>query len=243
MRDKHLKEVNNISNFIFCNNEPIGPTNSYSYFIGANPPTSFNKVSVYPQIDKTAFIGPFSSVIGDVRIDKEVFLASNVVLRADEGTNFYIGYKTNIQDGVILHGLEHAQLTVDNKKYSIYIGSEVSIAHGTIIHGPCVIGDKVFVGFKAIVFDAIVEEGCYIELGAIVTGGVRIPPGRYVPVGEIIDTQEKANKLSRVPQSKEEFAKKVVKVNTEFANSYSLKYGGTRCSCGLCCDNNTLIHD
>lgn len=234
--------MNNIRSRTFSN-KPIGKANSYSYFVGGNPPTSFNRISVYPKIDRTAFIGPFSSVIGDVRIDKNVFVACNVTLRADEGTPFYIGCKTNLQDGVILHGLKDSTFTVDNKEYSIYIGSEASIAHGAMIHGPCVVGNKVFVGFNAIVFNAFVEQGCYIELGAIVTGGVRIPANRYVPIGAIIDTQEKADKLEQVPQSQEEFAEKVIKVNVEFAESYSLKFGDTRCSCGLNCDHNTLIHD
>ena len=96
--------------------KPIGATNIYSYFISSNPPTSFNPVSVYPTIDKTVFISPFSSIIGDVRINKDVFIGCNVAIRADEGTPFYIGSKSNIQDGVILHGLKNMNFTVDKKK-------------------------------------------------------------------------------------------------------------------------------
>ena len=110
--------------------KPAGPTNVYSYFVSRNPSTSFNPNSVYPSIDKTAFIGPFSSIIGDVRICSEVFIGCNATIRADEGTPFYIGSKTNIQDGAILHGLKNMKFCVDDKKYSIYIGNEVSIAHG-----------------------------------------------------------------------------------------------------------------
>lgn len=224
-------------------NRPVGPINSYSYFVGANPPTTFNPVSANPQIHHTASIGPFSSVIGDVTIDRDVFVACNAAIRADEGTPFYIGCKSNIQDGVIMHGLRETQFSVNNKLYSIYIGNEVSIAHGAMIHGPCIVGDNVFVGFNSIIFNAIVKEGCYIDLGAIVTGGVIIPSNRYVPIGAVIDTQAKADKLDCVPKSQEEFAGKVIKTNTKLAESYSLKFGNTRCSCGLCCDRNTLIRN
>lgn len=220
--------------------KPIGPINVYSYFVASNPPTSFNPVSIYPSIDKTAFIGPFSSIIGDVRINKEVFLGCNVTIRADEGTPFHIGNKTNLQDGVILHGLKDMKFTVNNKQYSIYIGNQVSVAHGALVHGPCIVGNNTFVGFNAIVFNAIVEEGCFIDLGAIVTNGVRIPVNRYVPVGAIIDTQKKASALKKVSEANVDFAKNVVKSNIELAQAYSLKFGDTRCSCGLCCNRNAF---
>lgn len=219
---------------------PVGPNNIYSYLVTSNPPTSFNPVSVYPTIDKTAFIGAFSSIIGDVRIKKEVFIGCNVTIRADEGTPFHIGNKTNIQDGVILHGLKNMKLTVNNNQYSIYIGNEVSIAHGALIHGPSIVGNKTFVGFNAIVFNSIVEDGCYIDLGAIVTNGVRIPAKSYVPVGAIIDSQEKANSLKKISEDNQNFAKNVVKSNIELSEAYSLKFGDTRCSCGLCCDSSTF---
>ncbi|WP_315079523.1 DapH/DapD/GlmU-related protein [uncultured Clostridium sp.] len=223
--------------------KPIGPTNVYAYFIGENPPTSFNPISIYPQIDKSAFIGPFSSVIGDIRIEKNVFVGCNVVLRADEGTPFHIGCNSNIQDGVIFHGLKDAKYCVNRRSYSIYIGNKVSIAHGALIHGPSIVGDNTFVGFNAIIFNAIVEDKCYIDTGAIITGGVRIPANRYVPVGEIIDTQAKADALLEVPKEQSDFAKKVITVNVELSEAYDLKFGDTRCSCGICCNHNTLIHN
>ncbi|MBI6873256.1 carbonate dehydratase [Clostridium aciditolerans] len=219
---------------------PVGPTNMYSYFVTSNPPTSFNPISTYPTIDKTAFIGPFSSIIGDVRINKEVFIGCNVTIRADEGTPFHIGNKTNIQDGVILHGLKNMRFTVNDKQYSIYIGNEVSAAHGALIHGPCIVGNNTFVGFNAIVFNSIVEDGCYIDLGAIVTNGVRIPAKSYIPVGAVIDTQEKANALKNISEANENFSENVVKANIELSQAYSLKFGDTRCSCGLCCDSSTF---
>lgn len=220
--------------------KPVGPTNLYSYFVTSNPPTSFNPNSVYPTIDKTAFIGPFSSIIGDVQIKSEVFIGCNVTIRADEGTPFHIGNKTNIQDGVILHGLKDMKFTVNKMKYSIYIGNEVSIAHGALIHGPCIVGNNTFIGFNAIIFNSIVEDYCYIDLGAIITNGVRVPAKSYIPVGAIIDTQEKAHALKKISEDNENFAKNVFKANIELSQAYSLKFGDTRCSCGFSCDSNTF---
>lgn len=223
--------------------KPLGATNLYTYFVGENPVTSFNPISIYPQISESAFIGPFSSIIGDVTIDNNVFVGANVVLRADEGTPFYIGGNSNIQDGVIFHGLKDAKYFVNGIGYSIYIGKKVSIAHGALIHGPAIVGNNTFVGFNSIVFNAIVKDNCYIDTGAIVTGGIVIDANRYVPIGSLINTQAKADKLSEVPKEQSDFAEKVIKVNVELSEAYDLKFGDTRCSCGLCCNHNTLIHN
>ena len=205
-------------------------------FISPNPITSFNPIQRFPQIDKTAFVSQFSSVIGDVSIRNNVYVAPNVSIRADEGTPFYIGSHTNIQDGVILHGLLNRKISVGSKRYSIFISNEVSIAHGALVHGPCFIGDKVFVGFNAIVYNAIIGRGSFISYNAVITNGVRIPPNRFVPPGANIDSQVKANQLSPVPEDSKEFAREVQRVNQEFPASYHLLFGKNRCSCGMAYD-------
>lgn len=92
----------------FC--KRAGTFNTNVHFIAPNPRTSFNPESVIPSIDPTVYLGPFSSIIGDVTIRENVFIAPNVSIRADEGFPFYIDSDTNIQDGVILHGLEHGRV-------------------------------------------------------------------------------------------------------------------------------------
>lgn len=155
---------------------PSGPINLYAHYIGPNPAVPFNEKSVAPNIDPTSFVGPFSSVIGDVTIEKNCFIAPNVSIRADKGFPFFIGQCTNLQDGAILHGLLKGRVCVDGKEYSIHIGRNVSCTHGCIVHGPCRLGNNVFVGFNAIILDAVVGEGSYISTKAYVTGGVRIAP-------------------------------------------------------------------
>lgn len=228
------------SDYVIEKNESSSSSCNHSHcfepFISPNPITSFNPVQVYPKIDKTAFISQFSSVIGDVTIRNNVYVAPNVSIRADEGTPFYIGSNTNIQDGVILHGLLNKRISVDGKRYSIFIGDEVTIAHGALVHGPCCIDDKVFVGFNAIVYRAIVGRGSFISHNAVVTNGVRIPPNRFVPPGANIDSQEKADALSPVPKDSKEFAREVQRVNQEFPASYHMLFGENRCSCGIAYD-------
>ncbi|MFS0670022.1 hypothetical protein AB1L12_19135 [Peribacillus frigoritolerans] len=114
--------------------------------------------------------------------------------------------------------------------------NEVTIAHGAIVHGPCYIADKVFVSFKSIVYTAIVGRGAFISYNAVVTNSVRIPPGRFVPPGANIDSQEKADALSTVPKDSKEFAHEVQRVNHEFPASYHLLFGKNRCSCGFAYD-------
>ncbi|MGG1575607.1 carbonate dehydratase [Fictibacillus sp. NRS-1165] len=217
------------------NDESAG--NCFKPFISPNPITSFNPVQSFPRIDKTSFLSPFSSVIGDVAIRNNVYVAPNVSIRADEGTPFYIGSNTILQDGVILHGLLNKRISVGGKGYSIFISKEVTIAQGALVHGPCYIGKKVFVGFKAIVYNAIVQSGVFISNNAVVTNGVHIAMNRFVPPGAYIDSQKKADALSRVPSDSKEFAREVQRVNQEFPASYNLLFGESRCSCGVAYDS------
>lgn len=226
------KKTPSVSNF-----DPVGPINAFVRFLAPNPVTSFNPAITQPKISDTAFISPFVSVIGDVTIEDNVFVAPTASLRADEGFPFFIGRNTNIQDGVILHGLRDQRFKVNGKRLSIFIGEGVTVAHGAIVHGPVAIADDVFIGFKSIVFNAIVGKGSFISSDAVVTNGVRIAPNRFVPPGATIDTQEKADALRPVPADREEFAREVREVNREFPAAYSLTLGEFRCSCGLACDN------
>jgi carbonic anhydrase len=204
----------------------------YPYFIGPNPKTAVNN-PVFPRISTQAFLSPFSCIIGDVTIRRNVFVGPFASIRADEGTPFYIGENTNLQDGVILHGLANEFVEVGGKRYSIHIGQGVSCTHGSLIHGPCQLEDSVFAGFQAIVFNASVGKGSYISANAVVTNGVTLRPNSFVPPSAAIDSQEKADSLASVPIDHAEFARQVQRVNTEFPSAYSLLFGKSTCSCGL----------
>ncbi|RYZ77110.1 MAG: hypothetical protein EOP05_02925, partial [Proteobacteria bacterium] len=172
-----------------------------------------------PVIHPTAFVHGNASVVGHVILGPGVHVATEAALRADEGTPFYVGRDTNIQDGVVLHALKGQWVEVGSTKYAIYLGERISLAHQSLVHGPSFVGDDTFVGFKAIVHNSVVGKGCFIGHGAIVVG-VEIPDGKQVPSGAIIDTNEKAQALLDANAGQHHFNEDVVGVNTGLANAY-----------------------
>ena len=71
-----------------------------------NPITSWNPKPIYPVIDPTAYIHPQASVIGDVIIGANVMVSPMTSIRGDEEMPVFIGKDSNVQDGVVIHGLE-----------------------------------------------------------------------------------------------------------------------------------------
>ncbi|MGL5032650.1 MAG: ribulose bisphosphate carboxylase small subunit, partial [Microcystaceae cyanobacterium] len=93
-------------------------------------PTPQPKNMVAPQINETARVHSFSNVVGDVRIGAKVLVAPGTSLRADEGSPFAIGDYAQIQDGVVIHGLEEGRVVGDDGlEYSVWIGQEVCLTH------------------------------------------------------------------------------------------------------------------
>ena len=124
---------------------------------------------VFPKIDPTAFIAPGAVVVGDVEIGPETNVWFGCVIRGDVNT-IRIGARTNIQDGTIVH--------VTNKTGPTRIGSDITIGHRAILHA-CILEDGCFVGMGATVMDfAVVETGGMVAAGALVTPNKRIPSGQ-----------------------------------------------------------------
>lgn len=182
----------------------------------AGPITSWNRREGRPVIHPSAYIDPRSSLIGEVSISEEVYIGPGVSVRADEGTPFHIGPRSNLQDGVILHALKGKVVLVEGRQYAIYVGESVSLTHGALVHGPCFVGDHCFIGFKAIVHDCVIGEGCVVGMGAVVMG-VTLAPSRYVPHNSVVDSQEVANALGEAGADWRKFREKVVEVNQELA--------------------------
>lgn len=195
------------------------------------PPTTWSRDLAEPKIHESAFVHSFSNIIGDVRISPNVIVAPGTSIRADEGTPFYIGENTNIQDGVVIHGLEQGKVIGDDRKeYSIWIGKDACITHMALIHGPCYIGDDSFIGFRSTVFNAKVGAGCIVMMHALIQD-VEIPPGKYVASGAVITSQQQADRLPNVQAEDKEFAHHVVGINQELRAGY------------LCIEDNKCITD
>ncbi len=172
-----------------------------------------------PVVAPTAFVHPQASVIGRVVLGENVHIAAGSSVRADEGTPFFIGDDSNLQDGVVLHALKEKHVDVAGEKWAIYVGRHVSIAHDALVHGPCYVGDDTFIGFKAVVHDAIVGPRCFIGIGAVVVG-VSVPAGKFVPHGSIVDSSAKVAALPEVSEAQHHFNADVVDVNRGLAAAY-----------------------
>ena len=172
-----------------------------------------------PVIPSTAFVHPQAAVIGQVVLGENVHIAAGSSVRADEGTPFFIGANTNLQDGVVIHALKQKHVKVDGEKWAVFVGRNVSIAHDALVHGPCYVGDDSFVGFKAVVHDSVVGRGCFVGIAAVVVG-VEVADGRFVPHGTIVDTQDKADALGLATEAHRHFNEDVVEVNRGLAAAY-----------------------
>lgn len=198
--------------------------------IEKNVVTDFCAKVSEPVIDSTTYVHPLAAVIGNVILGKHIMVSPMASVRGDEGQPLYIGDHSNVQDGVVIHALE-TELNgktveknlceVSGRKYAVYVGNRVSLAHQVQIHGPAVVMDDTFVGMKSLVFKSFVGKQCVIEPGVILMG-VTVPDGRYVPAGSVIKTQEQADQLPVITENYpfKTLNKGVVHVNTALAREY-----------------------
>ncbi len=198
--------------------------------IEKNVLTDFSGKVSEPVIDPTTFVHPLASVIGTVTLGKNIMVSPTASVRGDEGQPLYVGDDSNIQDGVVIHALETEMngepieknlYEVDGKKYAVYVGNRVSLAHQVQIHGPAVVLDNTFVGMKVLVFKSRVGKGCVLEPGSILMG-VDVADGRYVPAGSLVRSQAEADALPVITDDYplRDMNKGVVHVNTALAKGY-----------------------
>jgi len=122
-----------------------------------------------PKIDKSAFIAPNTSIIGDVEIGKHSGIWFNSVVRGDVA-KVRIGNYTNVQDGTVIHVSRFGS-------GDTIIGDYVTIGHKAMIHA-CKLEDDCFVGMSAIIMDnAVIESGAWVATGALITEGKIVKSG------------------------------------------------------------------
>jgi len=198
-----------------------------------NVKTSFNHNIIYPEVHPSAYVHPLASIIGSIYLGKRVMVSPCASVRGDEGTPIYVGDHSNVQDGCVIHALETFDgshevsknlYEVNGKKYAVYIGKNVSMAHQSQVHGPAVVGNNVFIGMQALVFKAVIGSDCVIEPGAKVVG-VKVPEGRYVPMGMVLSKQSDADNLPRITETYvfKNLNKGVVHVNIQLADGFNGK--------------------
>ncbi len=124
-----------------------------------------------PDLAPGAWVHAAATVIGQVKLGKNVSVWPAAVLRGDMG-RIDIGDNSNIQDGAVAHMTDGASNCV--------IGERVTVGHRAILHG-CIVGNDCLIGMGAILLDnCVIPDGCVVGAGALVTGGKTFEPGSLI---------------------------------------------------------------
>ncbi len=123
-----------------------------------------------PSIDPSAFIAPTATVLFDVTVGARASLWYGVVARGDT-ERIVVGEDTNIQDLSVLHA---------DPGMPCLIGNQVSVGHRAIIHGATV-EDGALIGMGATVLNRAV-----IGAGSVVAAGALVPEGMVVEAGTLV---------------------------------------------------------
>ena len=157
-----------------------------------------------PNIHQSASVHRFSNVVGPVTIGQGAVLGPGTSVRAEPDTPFHLGHQTHVNDGAVIHGRGRGRVTGDDDRdYAVWVGDRTEIGHLALVHGPAYIGAECFIGFRSTVFNAHLGDGCIVMMHALIQD-VEVPPGRFVPSGSVVLTQEAADALPTVrPQDRE----------------------------------------
>ncbi len=129
-------------------------------------PWDWRAIHSRPEIDPTAFVAPGAIVLGRVRLKARSSIWFGCVLRGDFEW-IEVGEETNVQDGSILH-VDHG--------YPCILGDRVTLGHRAIVHGS-VVGDGALIGISATVLSrCVIGAGALIAAGAVVMEGTHVPP-------------------------------------------------------------------
>lgn len=175
-----------------------------------------NLAGDHPQVHPTALIDPSAQIIGNVIIEKNVFVAPLAVIRADERgpddmvAPITIGEESNIQDGVIIHS--HGGATVT-------IGARTSVAHGVAIHGPCQIGEGCFLAMRSTLYSVTLADHVWVGMGALVMR-TTLDSHTFVPVGSVIRSRPDAWGMRLVSSKEKRYMEEVLQATNRLREEY-----------------------
>ncbi len=125
-----------------------------------------------PVIGKNTYVSQAATVIGNVTIGEQCYIAPGAVVKGDYG-EIRIGSGTSIQDNVVVHARPNGLTT---------IGDNVTLGHGCIVHNATVKDDAV-IGMGAVISDyASIGVWAVVGEGAVVKARSEVPDGN-VAVG------------------------------------------------------------
>ena len=123
-----------------------------------------------PRIDRTVFVAPGATVVGDVEVGRDASIWFHATVRGDVAP-IVIGEGSNIQDGCVVH--------VDRGSPT-RLGASVTMGHGAIVHAS-VIEDNVLIAMKAVIL-----SGCRIGRDCMIGAGAVLPEGTMVPEASLV---------------------------------------------------------
>jgi carbonic anhydrase/acetyltransferase-like protein (isoleucine patch superfamily) len=118
----------------------------------------------------SVWIAPDASIVGKVRLGRDVSVWFGSALRGDNEW-ITIGDGSNVQEHTIMHTDPGLPLT---------IGRGCTIGHRALLHG-CTIGDNTLIGMGAIILNgAKIGSNCLVGAGALVTERKEFPDGSMI---------------------------------------------------------------
>ena len=118
-----------------------------------------------PRVDLSAYVHPQAALIGEVSVAAGCFIGAGAALRADLG-RIEIGPDSNVQENCVLHM---------NPGQAVIIGQGVIVAHGAILHD-AVVDDGAFIGMAAVLLAGVkVGARAMVAAGSLLTAGMEVP--------------------------------------------------------------------
>jgi len=127
-------------------------------------------LALVPELAEGVFVAPGATLVGDVRLGKDVSFWYGSIARGDVA-KVTVGDRSNIQDGTVLHVGDQSPCEV---------GADVVVGHRVMLHG-CRVEDACLIGMQATLLDdCVIGEGSIVGAGALVTQRTKIPPSSLV---------------------------------------------------------------
>eukprot|EP00818_Percolomonas_sp_WS_P002683 CAMPEP_0117448188 /NCGR_PEP_ID=MMETSP0759-20121206/7271_1 /TAXON_ID=63605 /ORGANISM="Percolomonas cosmopolitus, Strain WS" /LENGTH=276 /DNA_ID=CAMNT_0005240565 /DNA_START=107 /DNA_END=937 /DNA_ORIENTATION=+ len=121
----------------------------------------------------STFIAPNAQVMGEVEMGKNVSVWYGTILRADANRISVDNY-TNLQDRCLVRGTDEL-----HRDFQVALGKFVTVESGVTLKG-CLIEDNCFVGVGATILEGVeIGKGSMIAPGSLVTPGTMIGDGEF----------------------------------------------------------------
>ena len=127
-------------------------------------------LELLPEFGEGVLVAPGATVVGKVRLGKDVSFWYGCVARGDLAP-VVVGDRSNLQDGTVMHVGDECPCIV---------GADVVVGHRVVLHG-CRVEDACLIGMQATLLDdCVIGEGSIVGAGALVTQRTKIPPHSLV---------------------------------------------------------------